>query len=96
MEFTDKQLECIDCSQEFTFTAGEQEFYRDKGFKNEPKRCPDCRKQRKAMRGRDFPVTCDECGKETTVPFKPTGSKPVLCRDCFDGKKAGMSREPGY
>ncbi len=31
----------------------------------------------------EFDVTCAECGKETTVPFKPTGARPVLCRDCF-------------
>ncbi len=28
-------------------------------------------------------VTCAECGVKTTVPFKPTGSRPVKCRDCF-------------
>lgn len=32
-------------------------------------------------------VTCDKCGKQTTVPFKPTGDKPVLCRECFSGGK---------
>jgi CxxC-x17-CxxC domain-containing protein len=89
MEFTDRTLQCVECGEDFTFTAGEQEFYQDKGFKNEPKRCPACRKDRKSMRGRDFPVTCDECGCETTVPFKPTGTKPVLCRDCFEGNKGG-------
>ena len=31
----------------------------------------------------EFDVTCAECGKATTVPFKPTGTRPVLCRDCF-------------
>ncbi|MCD4771362.1 hypothetical protein K8R30_03020 [archaeon] len=36
---------------------------------------------------RDFNVVCAECGKATTVPFKPTqGGKPVLCRDCFKKK----------
>src|SRR3989338_7447025 len=30
-----------------------------------------------------FQATCTECGKSCEVPFKPTGSKPVLCRDCF-------------
>ena len=35
---------------------------------------------------RDFDVVCAECGKATTVPFKPTQGKPVLCRDCFKGK----------
>jgi CxxC-x17-CxxC domain-containing protein len=30
-----------------------------------------------------FDVTCESCGKDTQVPFKPTGGKPVYCRDCF-------------
>ncbi len=47
---TDKVLICKDCGKEFTFTAGEQEFYAEKGFTNEPKRCPDCRKAHKAQR----------------------------------------------
>ena len=47
----DKQIVCKDCGNEFTFTAGEQEFYQKKGFDNDPVRCPDCRKKRKA--GRD-------------------------------------------
>lgn len=47
MAFADKILECSDCTGEFTFTAGEQEFYAEKGLTNVPKRCPDCRKARK-------------------------------------------------
>ena len=34
--FEDKVLVCKDCGQEFTFTAGEQEFYAEKGFDNAP------------------------------------------------------------
>ena len=50
----DKTLNCRDCSSTFTFTAGEQEFYAEKGFTNEPTRCPDCRKAKKAsMRRQD-------------------------------------------
>ncbi|EKD78243.1 MAG: hypothetical protein ACD_41C00385G0013 [uncultured bacterium] len=30
-----------------------------------------------------FQATCTECGKSCEVPFRPTGNKPVLCRDCF-------------
>ncbi|MDY0150898.1 MAG: zinc-ribbon domain-containing protein [Candidatus Cloacimonas sp.] len=44
----DKTLICKDCSKEFVFTDGEQEFYKEKGLQNEPQRCPDCRKQKKA------------------------------------------------
>lgn len=46
----DKTLVCKDCSKEFVFTEGEQEFYKEKGFTNEPARCPECRKARKAAR----------------------------------------------
>ncbi|WP_312650825.1 zinc-ribbon domain-containing protein [Proteiniclasticum sp.] len=43
----DKKIICRDCGNEFTFTVGEQEFYKEKGFENEPVRCPDCRRARK-------------------------------------------------
>lgn len=48
MEYKDKTLICKDCGKEFTFTAGEQEFYAEKGFTNEPQRCAECRKAKKA------------------------------------------------
>lgn len=51
MAFTDKTLTCRDCGAAFTFTAGEQDFYAQKGFDNEPTRCPGCRSARKAERG---------------------------------------------
>lgn len=50
MSFQNKSLQCSDCGQEFTFTAGEQEFYSSRGLQNEPKRCPQCRRARKAQR----------------------------------------------
>lgn len=46
----DKTLVCKDCQNEFVFTEGEQAFYKEKGFENEPQRCPDCRRARKAER----------------------------------------------
>jgi CxxC-x17-CxxC domain-containing protein len=51
VSFTDKTLNCRDCGNEFTFTAGEQEFYAQKGFTNEPTRCQSCRQANKANRG---------------------------------------------
>src|SRR4051812_6850764 len=45
-------MACVDCGQEFTFTAGEQEFYAQRGFTESPKRCPSCRQIRKAQRSR--------------------------------------------
>ncbi len=49
-EFQDKTLVCQDCGKEFTFTAGEQALYKEKGLTNEPKRCKECRDKRKAER----------------------------------------------
>ena len=43
MSFADKTLTCRDCGNPFTFTQGEQEFFAQKGFTNEPGRCPECR-----------------------------------------------------
>ncbi|MEA3189947.1 MAG: hypothetical protein QOD77_529 [Thermoplasmata archaeon] len=43
----------------------------------------------------EFDVVCAECGKQTTVPFKPTGTRPVKCRDCFSkDRPAGAGRGP--
>ncbi len=44
---SDRQIACRDCGNNFTFTAGEQDFFNQKGF-SDPVRCPDCRKKRKA------------------------------------------------
>ncbi len=51
MSYTDKTLTCRDCGNSFTFTQGEQEFFAQKGFTNEPGRCPECRSANKARRG---------------------------------------------
>ncbi|MHC4332087.1 MAG: zinc-ribbon domain-containing protein [Planctomycetota bacterium] len=43
-------MQCSDCRTTFTFSSGEQEFFQTKGFTNEPKRCPSCRRANKARR----------------------------------------------
>ncbi|ODA40298.1 zinc-ribbon domain containing protein [Desulfosporosinus sp. BG] len=47
--FNDKILRCKDCGRDFEFTASEQEFNAQKGFTNEPGRCPECRATKKAQ-----------------------------------------------
>ena len=62
--FEDKVLVCRECGAEFVFSASEQQFYADKGFQNEPGRCPACRAARRANNGQargDRPVYCSEC-----------------------------------
>ena len=86
MEFQDRVLKCVDCGADFVFTAGEQFFFHDKQFKNDPKRCKQCKAKRASGNARvrtETRTTCSECGAETTVPFKPTQGRPVLCRSCF-------------
>jgi CxxC-x17-CxxC domain-containing protein len=113
--YSDKVMTCADCSQDFVFTARDQEFYADRGF-TEPRRCPSCRASRKAARGDSsggygdsaggygggssggggysrgpremFTATCSSCGKEASVPFRPTSGKPVYCSDCFTLRRA--------
>jgi CxxC-x17-CxxC domain-containing protein len=90
MEFTDRTLQCVDCGTEFVFTAGEQYFFHDKQFTNDPLHCKQCKAKRTSGRTRVRPetrTTCSQCGEETTVPFKPTQGRPVLCRVCFKQQK---------
>jgi CxxC-x17-CxxC domain-containing protein len=101
MEFVDRLLTCVDCGGEFIFTAGEQLFFQDKNFKNDPKRCKPCKSKRAAgatappgsgpaaagISRTETRTECSECGVSTTVPFKPTQGRPVLCRQCFKNKR---------
>jgi CxxC-x17-CxxC domain-containing protein len=100
---SDKSLTCKDCGANFVFTESEQAFFHEKGYTNDPTRCPDCRAARKQSRGHDdnrggyqsnqrneremFSAVCAACGKQTTVPFKPTNDRPVFCRDCFQSRR---------
>ncbi len=95
MAFEDRTLTCKDCGKEFIFTAGEQEFYAEKGFEHDPLRCRDCRDKRRHSRESGergerqmYQVVCAACGKETMVPFQPKDDRPVYCRECFDKKRA--------
>ena len=88
--FEDRTLTCNECGMEFVFTAGEQEFYAEKGFTNDPKKCKACRDARKNA-GRTeremFETTCAECGGVARVPFRPKQDVPVYCSKCFEARK---------
>jgi len=76
------------------WSAGEQEFFAQKGFDKPPTRCPECRKKRRTERdGKPaaatnngpkqlYPIVCANCGKAGEVPFQPTSAN-ILCADCF-------------
>ena len=110
MSFQDRTLTCQDCGQEFTFSADDQQYHQERGFTNEPKRCPSCRAARRSEgsygggrggggygggRREMHPATCAQCGKETQVPFVPRGDRPVYCSDCFSKQSGAGSRGGG-
>ncbi|MBP3372239.1 MAG: zinc-ribbon domain containing protein [Clostridia bacterium] len=97
--YEDKTLICRDCGAEFTFTAGEQEFYAEKGFQNEPVRCKACRDARKNARANGgnanaeraprqmHEITCAACGRVDRVSFLPRDDRPVYCKACFQAMR---------
>src|SRR5258708_3518877 len=104
--YQDRILTCRDCGQEFTFTAGEQEFFASKGLTNAPSRCPDCRKARKNgastspqrprnVSSEQYEAVCANCGNATTVPFIPREDRPVYCSDCFQEQRATRAPRVG-
>lgn len=91
--YQDKTLICRDCGAEFVFSAGEQEFYAEKGFQNEPVRCKACRDAKKNSRSTNsgerqmYDSVCASCGTSCRVPFQPREDRPVYCSDCFQSQR---------
>ena len=92
----DTSIACIDCSDQFIWTAGEQAFFLEKNLLNPPKRCKECKQaknerlaaialaQASGIRQRiEVQVNCARCSATTTVPFYPSQGRPVYCRSCF-------------
>ncbi len=109
--YQDKTLNCQECNAAFTFSADDQQYHAEKGFTNEPKRCPTCRANRRTSGGggsygggsgygggqREMhPAVCAQCGKDTQVPFLPRGDKPVYCSDCFSKQPSSSSSSRRY
>lgn len=72
--FEDKTLVCKECGNEFVFTAGEQEFYAEKGFANEPQRCKPCRDARKTRA--EQAVRCSLLPVQPAAPRQRFPSSP--------------------
>ena len=88
MSFTDKEIICRDCGTAFVWSAGEQEFFAEKGLVNTPTRCPICRKKKEVKHTfqTSYDIACAECGKKGQSPIKPPESKNILRQTCFDKK----------
>jgi CxxC-x17-CxxC domain-containing protein len=93
MSYADKTLACRDCGTDFVFTAGEQEFYAQKGFTNEPTRCPSCRQARKAGArngggyGRDSYGDSDNYGSSRGYGSSSREMHSATCASCGNEAK---------
>jgi CxxC-x17-CxxC domain-containing protein len=107
--YQDRILTCRDCGQDFIFSAGEQEFYANRGLTNTPGRCPSCRAARRGRQsstshasytprnsGEHYETTCATCGRPTSVPFIPREDRPVYCSDCFQAQRASRGSRSSY
>lgn len=91
MSYTDRTLTCSDCGTEFIFSARDQEFHASRGFTNEPKRCPDCRRARKASRG-DSMGGGSYGGGGGGYSSGPRQMYPATCANC--GKETEVPFQP--
>src|SRR5256885_14454722 len=88
LTLTDKSMTCRECGNTFVWTAGEREFYAQKGLLHEPQRCPDCRRRAKAERAaagaqNTHDSVCSNCGRPGRGPFGPRTARPWYCSECF-------------
>lgn len=95
MTYQERTLTCQDCGQTFPFSVEDQEYHAQKGYTNDPKRCPPCRQSRRNEGGSGgssyggnarqmHPAVCAQCGCQTEVPFQPRGDRPVYCSKCYN------------
>jgi len=92
---SDKQISCVDCGNEFTFTSGEQDHFAQLGFTNEPKRCPACRAAKKASRGGEGgggDARRSSGGSRGGSSGGPREMFPAVCAQC--GKQTQVPFQP--
>jgi CxxC-x17-CxxC domain-containing protein len=94
----DLDVTCAKCGNTFVFTEKEQNYYYQRNL-IWPRHCKDCRGAKKAddntskadNKGR-YEITCDQCGKTDTVPFKPAVGRAILCRECYQAMRSRHAR----
>ncbi|HLY74016.1 MAG TPA: CxxC-x17-CxxC domain-containing protein [Planctomycetota bacterium] len=91
MAYTDKQITCVDCGTNFTFSSGEQERFAQLGFTNEPKRCSSCRAAKKASQGGDAGASRSS-GSRGGRSGGPREMFPAVCAEC--GKPTQVPFQP--
>src|SRR5512138_2504092 len=91
MPYAERTLTCRDCGRTFPFTVEEQEFHAQKGFTNDPVRCPECRAARKAERG-ESRGGYSGGGFGGSYSREPRVMYPAVCASC--GKDTEVPFQP--
>jgi CxxC-x17-CxxC domain-containing protein len=111
MRMQDATRTCGKCGQVFTISAGEQVAYARRG-QSSPAYCAFCRAAGMIASGAHpaqasndphersdhamYLAVCDQCGKQTKVPFEPRGGRPVFCSNCYrDQQRTSGGRYDG-
>lgn len=94
MTYVDRTLTCVDCGVDFVHSAADQEFYAQRGFASDPKRCPSCRASRRAAReaGTDLRDIGGPRGYGTGHDRAPREYFAVICTRC--GNQAQVPFRP--
>ncbi|HYO44560.1 MAG TPA: zinc-ribbon domain containing protein [Candidatus Limnocylindrales bacterium] len=95
MTYTDRTMICVDCGVEFIHSAADQEFYAQKGFTSDPKRCASCRAYRRTSRdggGPEAPSPGGPRGYERTDDRTPKEYFVAICSSC--GNQAQVPFKP--
>ena len=82
MNFEDKSLNCVDCGAEFVHSAADQQRYSQRGYTNEPRRCPTCREKRRASGGGDRGGRAGGGGGGMGGARGPRELFPATCAEC--------------
>ena len=81
MSYQDKTLTCQDCSTPFTFSSEDQQYHAEKGYTNEPKRCPSCRANRRS--GGSYGSGYSDSGYgSSSYGSRQREMHPVTCAQC--------------
>ncbi|MGZ6338826.1 MAG: zinc-ribbon domain containing protein [Candidatus Limnocylindrales bacterium] len=94
MTYIDRTLTCVDCGVQFVHSAADQEYYAEKGFVSDPKRCSSCRASRRAIRdsGSDARDIGGPRGYERGGEAAPREYFAVVCSRC--GNQAQVPFRP--
>lgn len=101
MAFADKTITCVQCGAPFVFTAGEQQFYQEKGYTNEPKRCKPCRDEAKRAKtggagsGAATYASGPGNGGSSAVARSARQMYDIICDNCQQPSQVPFQPTPG-